>query len=33
MANTTTEDFIRDEKAMQELGVSETDLDGTDVES
>ncbi|MFA7466692.1 MAG: type II toxin-antitoxin system Phd/YefM family antitoxin [Desulfotomaculaceae bacterium] len=32
MENATAEDFIPAEKAMQELGISETDLKGTEVE-
>jgi PHD/YefM family antitoxin component YafN of YafNO toxin-antitoxin module len=32
MAKAKTEDFLPTEKAMQELGISEADLDDTDVE-
>jgi len=32
MENAKAEDFIPAEKAMQKLGISETDLDGTEVE-
>jgi hypothetical protein len=32
MAKAKTEDFLPTKKAMQELGISEADLDDTDVE-